>query len=56
MDKLDIYPRFALFIEWDAALLHATLSTLGAKVVDANNIPLIYNKENLLNPHFKEYS
>ncbi len=54
--KLDIYPRFAPFIEWDAALLHATLVPLGAKVVDADNIPLIYNKENGLIPHFTVYA
>lgn len=54
--KADVYPRFAPTMEWDTAAAHAILLSLGANVVDSNNIPLIYNKENLLNPHFKVYT
>lgn len=51
----DIYPRFAPTMEWDTAAAHAVISSVHGNVVDSNNRPLIYNKENLLNPFFKVY-
>lgn len=49
----DIYPRFAPTCEWDTAAAQAIVHFAGGEVVDANtNLPLTYNKENLLNPSF----
>lgn len=49
----DIYPRFAPTMEWDTAAGHAVVSGMGKDVIDADtNKPLLYNKENLLNPWF----
>ncbi len=58
----DIYPRIAPTMEWDTAAAHAILNGAGGKVVKYKNervlskvreLPeLVYNKENLLNPHF----
>ncbi len=50
----DIYPRFAPTMEWDTGAGHAIVNAAGGKVVLAEdeNIPLEYNKENLLNPWF----
>ena len=53
--QADIYPRFAPTMEWDTAAAQAIINSLGGKVVDKANNPLIYNKENLLNPFFKVY-
>ena len=50
---VDVYPRFAPTMEWDIAAGQIILETLGGKVVEAESgLPLMYNKENLLNPHF----
>jgi 3'(2'), 5'-bisphosphate nucleotidase len=56
----DIYPRFAPTMEWDTAAADGVLRGLGynvLQVVDNNPtlIPLEYNKQNLLNPHFIVY-
>ncbi|OYT12822.1 MAG: 3'(2'),5'-bisphosphate nucleotidase [Bacteroidetes bacterium 4572_114] len=49
----DIYPRFAPTSEWDTAASHALVEISGGKVVDAKtNLPLQYNKEDILNPWF----
>ncbi|MBE0639457.1 MAG: 3'(2'),5'-bisphosphate nucleotidase CysQ [Bacteroidales bacterium] len=49
----DIYPRFAPTYEWDTAAAQAILEISGGEVVNKDtNAPLIYNKENLLNPGF----
>ncbi len=49
----DIYPRFAPTMEWDTAAGDAVVRATGATVTNAKtNTPLIYNKENLLNPWF----
>lgn len=49
----DVYPRFAPTMEWDTAAGDAILRAAGKKLVDkTNGNPLVYNKENLLNPHF----
>ncbi len=51
--KADVYPRFAPTMEWDTAAGHAVAGMSGALVINAEtNEPLIYNKENLLNPWF----
>ncbi len=49
----DIYPRFAPTMEWDTAAAHGVLLGLGYEVFEHPSLtPLIYNKENLLNPYF----
>lgn len=49
----DIYPRFAPTMEWDTAAGHAIALYAGKQVYQQDNItPVIYNKENLLNPWF----
>lgn len=51
--KADIYPRFAPTMEWDTAAGHAICNAVGLEVISqATNAPLLYNKENLLNPWF----
>lgn len=53
LDKADIYPRFAPTMEWDTAAAHAIVRTLGISVYEkGTNRELIYNKPDLLNPHF----
>jgi 3'(2'), 5'-bisphosphate nucleotidase len=49
----DVYPRLAPTMEWDTAAGHAIVKFTGKKIVQyENNKPLVYNKENLLNPWF----
>ena len=49
----DVYPRFAPTTEWDTAAGHAIALAAGKRVIQVENgLPLIYNKENLLNPWF----
>ena len=49
----DVYPRLAPTMEWDTAAGHAVVNFAGKKIVQyENNKPLVYNKENLLNPWF----
>ena len=49
----DVYPRFAPTMEWDTAAGDAVARASGATVINAKtNTPLVYNKENLLNPWF----
>ena len=51
--EADIYPRFAPTMEWDIAAGQAIIEALGGEVISQeNDAPLIYNKENLLNPFF----
>lgn len=51
--KADVYPRFAPTMEWDIAAGQAILEPLGGAVLNAETgVPLTYNKESLLNPHF----
>jgi 3'(2'), 5'-bisphosphate nucleotidase len=48
-----VYPRLAPTMEWDTAAGHAVCLAAGKRVYRYdNNEPLIYNKENLLNPFF----
>jgi 3'(2'), 5'-bisphosphate nucleotidase len=49
----DVYPRFAPTMEWDTAAGQAICEAVGLKVISKDtNEPLLYNKENLLNPWF----
>ena len=48
----DLYPRLAPTCEWDTAAAHAILVGAGGKVVQANGEPMIYGKNDILNPHF----
>ncbi len=51
--EADIYPRFAPTMEWDTAAAQAVVVEAGGKVlVKDSNMPVEYNKENLLNPYF----
>ena len=51
--KADIYPRTGPTMEWDTAAGQAIAENSGCKVLQYDTIePLIYNKENLLNPWF----
>ena len=51
--KADVYPRFAPTMEWDTAAGQAICEAVGLKVISKEtNQPLLYNKENLLNPWF----
>ncbi len=49
----DIYPRFAPSMEWDTAAGQAIARAAGCEIFHVDEkTPLIYNKENLLNPWF----
>ncbi|MDG5491098.1 3'(2'),5'-bisphosphate nucleotidase CysQ [Psychroserpens sp. SPM9] len=49
----DIYPRFAPTMEWDTAAGQAICNAVGVDVISKETEkPLLYNKENLLNPWF----
>jgi len=51
--KADFYPRFAPTMEWDTGAGQIVAEEAGATVTIAETTdPLIYNKENLLNPYF----
>ena len=51
--KAHVYPRFAPTMEWDTAAGHAICKAVGVQVViSGTTSPLLYNKENLLNPYF----
>ncbi|HWS01471.1 MAG TPA: 3'(2'),5'-bisphosphate nucleotidase CysQ [Prolixibacteraceae bacterium] len=51
--QADIYPRLGPTMEWDTAAGHAVVKYAGKNIYQVeNNEPLIYNKQNLLNPWF----
>jgi 3'(2'), 5'-bisphosphate nucleotidase len=51
--KADVYPRFAPTMEWDTAAGQAICEAVGLSVISKEtDAPLLYNKENLLNPWF----
>ncbi|MDQ7062060.1 MAG: 3'(2'),5'-bisphosphate nucleotidase CysQ [Sulfurimonas sp.] len=51
--KADIYPRLAPTMEWDTAAADAIVRESGKMTyIKENDTPLVYNKENLLNPWF----
>jgi 3'(2'), 5'-bisphosphate nucleotidase len=51
--KADVYPRYGLCMEWDTGAAQIILEEAGGSVLHVDtNKPLVYNKENLLNPFF----
>ena len=51
--QADVYPRYAPTMEWDTAAAHAVVKEAGFEVTQyGTDNPLVYNKENLLNPYF----
>ena len=51
--KADVYPRYAPTMEWDTAAGQAICNAAGISVISKQtDKPLLYNKENLLNPWF----
>ena len=51
--EADLYPRFHPCMEWDTAASHIILEMAGGIIRNVeNDQPLVYNKENLLNPSF----
>ena len=51
--QADVYPRFAPTMEWDTAAGQAIAVNAGFEMVKPDDeTPLVYNKENLLNPWF----
>jgi 3'(2'), 5'-bisphosphate nucleotidase len=51
--RADIYPRTGPTMEWDTAAGQAIVANAGGKVLQyETDQPLLYNKENLLNPWF----
>ncbi|MBN2485653.1 MAG: 3'(2'),5'-bisphosphate nucleotidase CysQ [Bacteroidales bacterium] len=51
--KADIYPRLGPTMEWDIAAGHAIIEAAGINIVQyKTKTPLVFNKENLLNPWF----
>ncbi len=52
----DIYPRLGPTMEWDTAASHAIAKFAGCRVISLpEKKPLLYNKEDLLNPWFIVY-
>ncbi len=51
--QANVYPRYAPTMEWDTAAAHAIVRETGFEVTQFDTgQPLVYNKENLLNPYF----
>lgn len=51
-----VYPRIAPTMEWDTGAAQIIVEEAGGKVLQyQTNEPVIYNKENLLNPYFEVY-
>lgn len=51
--EAELYPRLAPTMEWDTAAAQIILEEAGGKILEASTSkPLVYNKKNLLNPHF----
>ncbi len=49
----DLYPRLAPTMEWDTCAAQIILEEAGGSVINnETGLPVVYNKENLLNPHF----
>ena len=52
-----VYPRVAPTMEWDTAAAQIILEESGGKVVQyGTDDPVVYNKENMLNPYFVAYA
>ncbi len=55
--KAHLYPRLAPTMEWDTGAAQMILEEAGGKVMQhGTENPLVYNKENLLNPKFIAYA
>jgi 3'(2'), 5'-bisphosphate nucleotidase len=51
--EAEVYPRIGPTMEWDTAAAHIILEEAGGAVLQyETDKPLVYNKENLLNPFF----
>lgn len=50
--EADIYPRLGPTCEWDTGAAHAVLVAAGGKVNKLDGTPLVYGKEDVLNPYF----
>ncbi|RKL68150.1 3'(2'),5'-bisphosphate nucleotidase [Salipaludibacillus neizhouensis] len=51
--KAEVYPRFAPTMEWDTGAGQAIVEQANGTVINTEtNEPVVYNKENLLNPWF----
>jgi 3'(2'), 5'-bisphosphate nucleotidase len=50
--RADLYPRLGPTMEWDTAAGHAVVEAAGGRVLTLAGVPLSYNKQSLLNPHF----
>jgi len=51
--KAQLYPRVAPTMEWDTAAAQIVLEEAGGSVLQfGTDQPVVYNKENLLNPYF----
>ncbi|MFN8238266.1 MAG: 3'(2'),5'-bisphosphate nucleotidase CysQ [Chitinophagales bacterium] len=51
--KADVYPRLGPTMEWDTCAGQIVATEAGAQVLRFDNHqPLLYNRENLLNPYF----
>jgi len=51
--EADIYPRLGPTMEWDTGAAHAVVLESGKQVLQyEHDKPVVYNKENLLNPWF----
>ena len=48
----DLYPRLGPTMEWDTAAAQCVVEQAGGRVTTLADVPLQYNKENLLNPFF----
>ena len=54
--KAHLYPRVAPTMEWDTGAAQIILEEAGGKVLQyQTETPVVYNKENLLNPYFVAY-
>ena len=50
---VDLYPMFVPTMEWDTVASHAIINGAGGELIQIDNqLPLVYNKSNLLNPEF----
>ena len=51
--EAEFYPRIGPTMEWDTGAAHVILTEAGGTVTEyGKDTPLLYNKENLLNPYF----
>lgn len=50
--KAHIYPRFSPSMEWDTAAGHLLINEVGKTLLTDAKLPLLYNKQSLLNPGF----